>query len=249
MFCLRDADTNTSIWYGRHNSYRSGAAAALGSESAGQRLICIASNYSSAFDQVVINAQRGRVFVIAVAFSEAWHAVNTTDHIHVDNVVGLSTQYQPITKWSINTSLTAGGWYSVGGMSPLSAGSMTIRSDHNIVTIMMARVYNGTSLLKQMGTAYLSSYNAFTSIRIKGAGTWFHIVQIYINPTYMSTTRQFSALFDDTCPKDHGTAGTTISILPLDFIPDATSITSSNSNLDPPPGDVSGWSVLDTLSL
>ena len=246
---LRDADTNQSIFYGRHNSYRSGSAAASGTESAGQRLICIASNYSSAFDQVVIKAMKGRVYVIAVAFSEAWHPVATTDWVHQDNVISLSAaldEKQPLTKWSINATLSSGGWYSVGAMYAVSTGQLTIRSDHNIVTAQLGRVYNSLNGQKQFEVIYAGSASSFTSIRIKSHPTsiysWY-IVQVYVNPSYLSSAKSFSALWDDTCPKDQGTSSSTMSIEPVDFVPDADSITTPNV------GNVSSWSVGYTLAI
>ena len=163
----------------------------------------------------------------------------------VTNLQTTLDEKQPLTKWSINATV-GGGWYSVGATYAVSCGQLTIRSTHNIVTVQLGRVYNSLNGQKQFEVNYSGSHHSFTSIRIKthpsSIYSWY-IVQVYVNPNYATSPKQLSALWDDTCPKDHGTSASTMSIEPVDFVPDADSITTPNV------GNVSSWSVGYTLSI
>ena len=126
-------------------------------------------------------------------------------------------------------------------------GQMTIRSDHNIVTFELGRIYNCLSGSKLSETHYAGSHQSFTDVRVKEHPTSMYTelaVQIYLNPSYVTAAKEFSALWDDRCPHGHGASATTLSILPIDFMPDGTAITTPVNM-----GDVSGWTVAFTLSI
>jgi hypothetical protein len=149
-------------------------------------------------------------------------------------------------RWSINTTVSAPGWYTVGIMASIATGEFIIRSDHNIVHFRISRLYDAITGAKISDTLYSASASSFTSVRVKEHPSSMYTnwaVQIYAAPAYVTTARQFSALWQDMNPSGHGVTANTMSILPCDFVPDATAITSPVSI------DVSSWAVAYTLAL
>ena len=81
-------------------------------------------------------------------------------------IVNLQTemdQKQPLTKWSISTSVSNGGWYSVGVLYAVSCAQLTIRSDHNLVTVQLGRIYNSVNGQKQFEVQHTGSHASFNS--------------------------------------------------------------------------------------
>ena len=164
----------------------------------------------------------------------------------IDDIDGLRAILDSMTKWTINTTVSTGGWYSIGVVKGVASGQMTIRSDHNLVTVHLGRIYSSITGEKWHEVQYAGSVASFTSLRVKEHPTSIYtdyVVQIYLNPSYITSAKEFSALWNDLCPSAHGTSATALSILPVDFVPDGTAITSPISV------DVSSWAVAYTLAI
>ena len=70
-------------------------------------------------------------------------------------------------RWSINTTLTSGGWFCVGIIKSIASGEFSIRSDHNLVNFRLSRLYNVIEASKLTDVNYAGTHESFSSVRVR----------------------------------------------------------------------------------
>ena len=196
-------------------------------------------------DQVIVDPVVTDATAWPVAFTTALPELSTL----TQTVAYLQAQIDALkNRWSIHATGLTGGWYSVGVISNVAIGNLTLRSNHEIVSCRVGRLYNVITGESLMDVKFGGAYETFLGLRVLQHPSSIYagwVVQVELGADYCTNVNgaEISALFDDLNPTPHGTLTTTQCIIPVNFVPSDTIIAHE------PPVDATTWVSAFNMSL